>query len=309
MIAGACGLVGWKGLSLMGRATAMPRSLNWAAVALLAGANRRFITLECLRLGFYPVRGYMRLRCKKWDKHEQLKIETNDGNVLGAHLLRANDRGRSDKVVLINSGNSFCYEWVHPEIFNSWKKQGYDVMLYNPAGYGNSTGSRWLQSDLKGVDAVMQYLLHEGYAEGEITVVGTSIGSGSSSEVAQNYDLSHLYLVVPFNDLNSVIKRWLGRPIHWITRTDVAEYFDYNNGEKLRGRDKVTVIEADRDAMMTLGDESSEADKIGQEKLTMKGANHYTAAAFFDHKAVVEQDLSNVGYTLRVLGQSPVFIH
>jgi len=161
-----------------------------------------------------------------------------------------------------------------------------DLLLWNPLGYGATSGRRSAKADQYAMEAVLKAAMDQGYKKKNISLVGMSIGSGAVCRLAAKYKLKQAILIVPFATLegtmrrlarNSLISigdhliktgkwrrfktRFLGefadkmtRPVRGILR----EEFEYDNVVSLReaaksGVKRLAILERRGDILMTSG--------------------------------------------------------
>ena len=251
-----------------------------AGMTLLLGASNLLVQ-PLLRFAVYPLQYELTKPRPLSIPHEKLSIRTFDGNHIDGALLRhqkfgrkwlsqwgVRDRRRNRKtkgVMVLSLPNAGLMEWIaHKNValctIAPWITSGYDVILFNPPGYGRSRGWRSPRSDLFAIEGVIQYLLEKNYQERSISIVGSSIGSGAAANIAQYYSIENLILDHPFDSLARVTRRLLthrfGKQIAslicWATDRIIARELSYNNSlalKKSRAR-HLELIEGSEDVMM-----------------------------------------------------------
>lgn len=176
------------------------------------------------------------------------------------------------KVVILASGNAGLYEDIPPSHYNYFMAEGYSVCVYNPPGYGASTGVRSPESDAAAIDAVIVHLIQErGFVVENIELQGASMGSGPVCSAASRFPVGKVTLHVPIGTMESVVERTLCNVVSptlgkrlaaWI-RPTIQEYFGYDNVAMIAQSQaaELVIYERTEDEMMTLGG-TSEATKL-----------------------------------------------
>lgn len=162
----------------------------------------------------------------------------------GDAVLRgwAVDPGRRDALVYFGGNAERVESWRGP--FAQWF-DGRTVYLVAYRGYGASEGIPGQQALLDDSLAVYDEVRRR-HPDGDIAVVGRSLGTGVAAWVASRRPVERLALVTPFDGLAEVGQAhypWL--PVRWLAREryPAAEYLrDY------RGR--VLVLRAGRDTVV-----------------------------------------------------------
>jgi hypothetical protein len=221
----------------------------------------------------YPIDGYQVLYptwwpavqpAAGWEQHPVTHIRDLTGLEIHTRLLPGREeRQHSGHLILFCAGNGGVAEEATPNEFTALRESGYSLLLYHPPQYGETGGRRTPQSDMLAAEACLQYLITErgaggaGFAEGNIHLVGWSMGSGAAIELMNRYEVGRSLLVVPFARIRTVMTRWIGSGflshfMHWAARGTVADWVEYNNADKmgtLRPR-SVTIIQVRNDGMM-----------------------------------------------------------
>ncbi|MET0808115.1 MAG: alpha/beta hydrolase [Pseudoxanthomonas sp.] len=118
------------------------------------------------------------------------------------------------------------------------------VYLLSYRGYGASEGQP-TEAALFG-DALALYDTVRGQHQGNIAVIGRSLGSGVASYVASQRPVEKLALVTPFDSLAEVAQahyRWL--PVRWLLSDDYA-----SNRHLQRYRGPLLILRAGRDQVI-----------------------------------------------------------
>jgi hypothetical protein len=127
-------------------------------------------------------------------------LTTGDGLALQAHW-RAPDAGRPTIVFFHGNGGSLALAAQETQGFAA---QGYGVLLVEYRGYGGNPGSPSEDGFYRDGRAAMAFLSREGIASARTVIVGHSLGSGTASQMAQEFAPAALILLAPFTSLPDV---------------------------------------------------------------------------------------------------------
>ena len=184
---------------------ALPLAVLAACYCLLCGCL--FLGQE--RLIFLPTRLPPDYRFPFREPFEELSLPSG-GETLSALLFKA-DRPRG--AVLYLHGNGGCLaEWgsVVPPFLAS----GYDVLVIDYRGYGKSTGAIRSEADLLQDGEAGYAELARRRPEGEIVVLGRSLGSGVAAWLARAHHPRLLILESPYFSLRDLA----GRSVPFVPR-------------------------------------------------------------------------------------------
>jgi pimeloyl-ACP methyl ester carboxylesterase len=187
---------------------------------------------------------------------------TIDARFLEKMVVQGEELVPSKEVVILCSGNGGIYELSTP----LWLLDNFpmSICVYNPPGYGESTGQRTLRTDFQAIDGVIEFLMKKkGFREEQIHIVGMSLGSGPASWVASRYKVKTLALLVPVGRMEDVVERiihqaagrHLGSCVNWFVAPIVRRYYGYDNVDALEKSqaERFYFYEAGQDSMMTVG--------------------------------------------------------
>lgn len=122
---------------------------------------------------------------------------------------------------------------------------GRTVYLLPYRGYGGNPGTPSQQA-LVGDGLALYDLVRKRHPQGDIAVMGRSLGSGVASQVAAHRPVHALVLITPFDSLAAVAAshyRWL--PVRWLVRDR------YDSLAALQGfQGQVLILRAGRDAVV-----------------------------------------------------------
>jgi uncharacterized protein len=154
------------------------------------------------RLIFFPQKLDKSYKFSFPEPFQEVNIKVEDGKSLHGLLFRTvNSRG----LIFYLHGNAGSLAgWG--EVAGLYTKLNYDVFLLDYRGYGKSEGliksENQLFQDVQ--SAYTEMLKH--YAEGEIIVIGYSIGTGPAAKVACENQPKLLILQSPYYSLSDVVK-------------------------------------------------------------------------------------------------------
>jgi hypothetical protein len=142
-------------------------------------------------------------------------LTTEDGLALQAHW-RAPDAGRPSIVFFHGNGGSLALAAQETQAFAA---QGYGVLLVEYRGYGGNPGSPSEDGFYRDGRAAMAFLAQQGIAPTRTVIVGHSLGSGTASQMAQEFAPAALILLAPFTSLPDVAARAMPFvPARWLVK-------------------------------------------------------------------------------------------
>jgi uncharacterized protein len=134
---------------------------------------------------------------------QDVELETSDGIVLGAWLVRP--RGRpNDFTVLVANGNAGDRSFRAP-LAQALADEGFAVLLFDYRGYGDNPGSPSEEGLAQDVRSAYRFLTQDENVEPQrIICFGESLGSAVVTELATEHPPGGLLLRSPFTDLAAV---------------------------------------------------------------------------------------------------------
>jgi pimeloyl-ACP methyl ester carboxylesterase len=213
----------------------------------------------------------------------EVNIKTKDSINLSAVLFKADS---SKGVILYLHGNTGGIDkWGN--MAKTYTNLHYDLFLLDYRGYGKSEGfiknETQLYSDMQDAYNYLKSL----YDEGQIIVLGYSIGTGPAAFLAANNHPKELILQAPYYSLPDAVHHL--RP----SFDTIKIAFHFNTWQFLkRTTVPVYIFHGDADNMFYYG--SSEKLKVffkpGDELITLKGAGH----AYMDRNPVYLDSLKRI---------------
>lgn len=192
-------------------------------------------------------------------------IETADGERLAA-LHGTAPRNRF--TVLYSHGNGEDIGMISGRM-TDYLKYGYNVMAYDYRGYGHSSGTPSEAGLYRDIDAAYAYLTNDaGVAPENIVLIGYSLGSGPSVDLASRENVGALVLLAPFSSAFDVAIPGSG----WLPGNR------FPNARKISDvHCPVLVVHGDQDKSISpkLGQKVHAAANPPKEFLLLPGVNHF----------------------------------
>ncbi len=148
---------------------------------------------------------------------EEIDFEMEDGGRVNAVYFKV---PKSIGVVFYLKGNSRSIKgWG--KFAKDYLSNGYDFFMMDYRGFGKSRGKRDEQKLYADAQYIYDWLL-ERYDEGDITVVGRSLGSGIAAWVASRNEPRMLILDSPYYSFYHNLHRYLFFiPLKWLLRYNI----------------------------------------------------------------------------------------
>lgn len=145
--------------------------------------------------------------------YEEARITTEDGVVLHGWFLPG-----GPEAVLVSHGNAGSVAERLP-LAGAFLGMGRSVLLYDYRGYGRSAGRTDEEGTYRDAVAAFDWLVARGFAPGQITAYGESLGAAVSVELARRRNparlvLEHAFSSVP--ELGAQVYPWL--PVRLLSR-------------------------------------------------------------------------------------------
>lgn len=142
-------------------------------------------------------------------------LATADGLALQAHW-RAPTGGRPSIVFFHGNGGSLALAAQETLAFAT---EGYGVLLVEYRGYGGNPGSPSEDGFYRDGRAAMAFLAKQGIAPARTVIVGHSLGTGTASQIAQEFAPAALILLSPFTSLPEAAAEGMPMvPARWLVR-------------------------------------------------------------------------------------------
>lgn len=198
-------------------------SLGWAVVRVSLGVYAGLCLLMFLRQRkyvYYPDRivgltpDYFRL------PYEELRLQTADGETLGAWFLLAPDEKLQKTPVLLfchgNAGN-ISHRLDALRVFHNL---GFAVLIFDYRGYGKSTGTPSEQGTYLDAEAAWRYLTEtRGVPSAQVVLYGESLGGAVACWLASRHPAGALVLESTFTSVPEMARRMFPLfPARWLCR-------------------------------------------------------------------------------------------
>ncbi len=164
------------------------------------------------RLIYYPTGGVIG---SPSSPHDDVYFEARDGTRLHGWFL-PHGAGR---VLIVSHGNGGNIG--HRREMADFLRQELeiDVFAYDYRGYGNSDGSPSEEGTYSDIRGAYDYARSRGYAPEKIYLMGQSLGTAVSVDLASEERVGGLILEAPLTSVAGVARRIFGLPMGWILRT------------------------------------------------------------------------------------------
>jgi uncharacterized protein len=149
------------------------------------------------------------------DGFAEVSLATDDGLTLQAHW-RAPDPLRPSIVFFHGNGGSLALAAQETRAFAS---QGYGVLLVEYRGYGGNPGAPSEAGLTRDGRAAMAFLAENRIKPRRTIIVGHSLGTGTATEMAREFDPAALILIAPFTTLpDAAADAMPFAPAQWLMR-------------------------------------------------------------------------------------------
>lgn len=197
------------------------------------------------------------------DTRDILKLKTADGVQISALYL---PNPTAKYTILYSHGNGEDLGDIRP-ILEEIRTIGFAIFAYDYRGYGTSEGSPSEPGSYQDIDAAYTYLTQQiGVAPERIILLGRSVGSGPSMDLATRQPIAGLILESPFTSTFVVI-----------TRLSLFPFDKFNNLAKIqRVQRPVLVIHGTDDRVIPIshGQTLFQAANEPKQALWVQGADH-----------------------------------
>jgi fermentation-respiration switch protein FrsA (DUF1100 family) len=138
---------------------------------------------------------FIKLPSSYTDTDNILKIETKDGKKISAVYLF---NPEAEFTILYSHGNAEDIGNIRFSLDRLYRK-GFSVFAYDYHGYGTSQGKAGEKTAYMDADAAYNYLVNNRKVSSDkIIVFGRSVGSGTATFLAEQYDVAGLIMESPF---------------------------------------------------------------------------------------------------------------
>ncbi len=204
---------------------------------------------------------------------EENYIIAPDGTKLNSLLFKVND---PVGVVFYFSGQGGSLDWWG-QYADQFNKMNYDVFMYDYRGFGKSEGSIESEEQFYQDAQIAYNFLLESFDEEEITILGTSMGSGAASWLAAQNNPERLILLSPYYSIPDAKNNF--QPIKWLRFIPSFlvkyKFKNYQNIENTKC--PVIVMHGDADNVFYYGSslKLKEHFKSSDRLITIEGGPHH----------------------------------
>lgn len=198
------------GKRLLGSALILGLGIYLAGIAVLYVNQRRFLFVGSIRSGAQPAvpPGY-----------SDVRLAAADGTILRA-WYKAPVRGRPVVMFFHGNGDTIAGSAVAVRPFIA---RGYGVLLPEYRGYGGMPGKPSEDASASDARTVHSWLTTQGLDDGQIVVIGYSLGAGVATQLATEIHPRALILFAAFASVDHVAATKLPIvPVRWL----LTEHFD-----------------------------------------------------------------------------------
>jgi fermentation-respiration switch protein FrsA (DUF1100 family) len=212
-------------------------------VAAVLVALKVLVLIAEPRIAFHPWRGEAETPAGAGVPHEQLEIETSDGEMITAWLLRA-PNARAQVIYWHGNGGNLSL-WL--DVLVSVRRLGATVLAFDYRGYGTSTGSPTEKGVYLDTDAVLARFWDElRDPDAKVVYWGRSLGGAIAAYGTTVRKPDALILESAFPDAKTLLR---SNPI--LAFLAVFASYQFPTAAHLAGFDRpVLVIHGDRDEVV-----------------------------------------------------------
>jgi uncharacterized protein len=139
------------------------------------------------------------------------------------------------KIILICHGNKANISH-HTEKLENFNQLGYNVLIFDYSGYGNSTGIP-SEQQIYNDASIITATLCKTYTPNNIILYGQSLGAAVASYIARRYRIPHLIMEAPLPSMKELIKSYLPNLLNFLafpfTEFNTQLYLDGYFGKSL----------------------------------------------------------------------------
>ena len=222
------------------------------------------VTLFEHRLIYYPTRVIDRT---PEVAYEDVDFEAADGTRLHGWFIP----GPGRRVLIVSHGNggnighrASMADFLHEELQIS-------LFLYDYRGYGRSQGAPSEDGTYSDIRGAYQRMRSQGFEPSDIYLMGQSLGTAVTIDLAAELDVGGVILEAPFTSVAAIARNRFYLPVDWILRTK------YDSKEKIsRVRAPIAIVHAREDPVVafSLGADLFEAGAEPKRFFPVDGSVH-----------------------------------
>ena len=188
-----------------------------AVVAVGYGALLALLVWFQPKLVYFPLKGAYEVTPQALGlAFERVTLATEDGERLAAWWIPAPKPARGTVLLFHGNAGNMSHRIDYAKMFYGL---GYNTVLVDYRGYGDSTGEPSEQGTYRDAVASWQWLSARGIPAQDIVIFGESLGGGVATWLAVQHPPRALILASTFTsipDLGAQVYPWL--PVRWISR-------------------------------------------------------------------------------------------
>ena len=154
---------------------------------------------------FYPTKEFFSSPAQDGIEHEEVFINTSDGEKLHGYFFSAPGT-KTNKTVIYLHGNAQNVSTWYIAPIEIQKHVPVNFLLVDYRGYGKSTGKPSTEGVITDAQAMYKYLLERGYKAEDISVYGRSIGGAVALELAVREKVKSVVVQSSFTSLKEIAK-------------------------------------------------------------------------------------------------------
>lgn len=155
-------------------------------------------------LMFAPTRVFMDSPADHGINHEEVLIDTSDGEKLYGYLIPYKEK--TDKTIIYLHGNADNVSSWYTACTEIQKHVPVNALVVDYRGYGKSTGSPTRKGVINDSLAMYDYLIQRGIIPDDISIYGRSIGGAIGLELASRRKVKSIVLQSSFTCIRDIAK-------------------------------------------------------------------------------------------------------
>lgn len=141
---------------------------------------------------------------------DEITVESASGEKYIGWLHKSENKSKSTIVYFGGNMESSAVSMVNRTEEAQWEiYKDYNFLMIDYPGYGRSEGYPSEENIFAMAKSVMDYVTSEETLNGEIIVMGFSLGTGVANYVASQYDVDGLILLAPYDEIRNVYNSYL----------------------------------------------------------------------------------------------------
>ena len=153
---------------------------------------------------FYPSREFVSSPAQDGIEHEEVFINTPDGEKLHGYFFPASEETNKTVIYLHGNAQNVSSWYIAPVEIQ--KHVPVNFLLIDYRGYGKSTGKPTMEGVIIDAQAMYKYLIDKGFKAEDISVYGRSIGGAISLELAMREKVKSVVVQSSFISLREIAK-------------------------------------------------------------------------------------------------------